>query len=99
MARKRQTTTPHSASSTLVEDRLRARHITYRLEPNFAIDKIAETDGNQVRLIEHRAPPDMVSRYAEQMKAGATLPAIVVNDRAELIDGNTRRLAAIKAGR
>jgi hypothetical protein len=69
------------------------------LEPNFAIDRIADADGNQVRMIEHRAPPDMVSRYAEQMKAGAVFPAIIVNERGELIDGNTRRLAAVKAGR
>jgi hypothetical protein len=41
----------------------------------------------------------MLTRYAQQMKAGAVFPAIVVNDRGELIDGNTRRRAALKAGR
>lgn len=40
----------------------------------------------------------MVKRFAEQMKAGAIFPAIVVNDRGELVDGNTRRMAAVKNG-
>lgn len=52
-----------------------------------------------MRSIEHRAPAPMVKRFAEQMKAGGVFPAIVVNERGELIDGNTRRLAAVKAGR
>ena len=89
----------HAASSVQVEGRLAARHIDYRFEPNFAVDSILETEGHQVRLIEHRAPADMVTRYAQQMKAGAVFPAIVVNERGELIDGNTRRRAAKKAGR
>ena len=41
----------------------------------------------------------MVTRFAEQMKAGAVFPAIIVNENGELIDGNTRRLAALKAKR
>ncbi len=41
----------------------------------------------------------MVTRYAQQMKAGAVFPAIVVNERGELIDGNTRRQAAKRVGR
>lgn len=89
----------HSASSIQVEERLAARHIDYRFEPNFSIDAIVEAEGHQVRLIEHRAPAEMVTRYAQQMKAGAVFPAIVVNERGELIDGNTRRRAAQKAGR
>lgn len=100
MARNRKSAgSPHSASSVQVEERLKARHIDYRLEPNYAIDQIADVDGNQVRLIEHRAPAEMVSRYAEQIKAGAVFPAIIVNERGELIDGNTRKLAALNAGR
>jgi hypothetical protein len=89
----------HSASSVQVEERLAARHIDYRLEPNYSIEGIIDTEGHQVRLIEHRAPTEMVSRYAQQMKAGAVFPAVVVNERGELIDGNTRRCAALKAGR
>lgn len=89
----------HSASSVQIEERLAARHIDYRLEPNYSIEAIVDAEGHQVRLIEHRAPTDMVTRYAQQMKAGAVFPAIVVNDRGELIDGNTRRRAALKAGR
>lgn len=90
---------PHSGSSNQVEDRLRARRIDFTFEPNLRLDGVVAAEGHQVRLIEHRAPAEMVNRYAEQMKAGAVFPAIVVNDRGELIDGNTRRLASIKAGR
>ncbi len=81
------------------EERLRTRMIDYRFEPNLRLDEIILAEGSQVRLIEHRAPAAMVSRYAEQMRAGAVFPAIVVNDRNEVIDGNTRRLASAKAGR
>lgn len=91
--------TRHSASSVQIEERLAARHIDYRFEPNYSIDAIVDAEGHQVRLIEHRAPTDMVTRYAQQMKAGALFPAIVVNERGELIDGNTRRRAALNAGR
>src|SRR5205823_3856296 len=80
----------HSTSSNQVEERLRARHIPFSFEPNLPVDEIGITEGQQVRLIRHRAPPEMVARYAQQMKAGAVFPAIVVNDRRELIDGNTR---------
>ncbi len=89
----------HSASSIQIEERLAARHIDYRFEPNYSVDAIVDAEGHQVRLIEHRAPAEMVTRYAQQMKAGAVFPAIVVNERGELIDGNTRRRAARKAGR
>jgi hypothetical protein len=88
----------HPASSVQVEERLSARHIEYRFEPNYSIESIVEADGHQVRLIDHRAPKEMVARYAQQMKAGAIFPAIVVNERGELIDGNTRRRAALKTG-
>lgn len=89
----------HSASSVQIEERLEARHIDFRFEPNYSIDGIADAEGHQVRLIEHRAPTEMVNRYSQQMNAGAVFPAIVVNERGELIDGNTRRRAALKAGR
>src|SRR5207248_11320158 len=88
----------HPASSHELDERLRARYIAFTLEPNRAVNEIAVTEGQQVRLIGHRAPPEMVARYAQQMKAGAVFPAIVVNHLRELIDGNTRRLASIKAG-
>jgi ParB-like chromosome segregation protein Spo0J len=52
-----------------------------------------------VRLSERRAPAATVARYAEQMKAGAVFPAIVVNDRYELVDGNMRWAAASRTGR
>jgi len=89
----------HSASSVQIEGRLSARHIEFRFEPNYSISGVVDAEGHQVRLIEHRAPTEMVTRYAQQMKAGAVFPAIVVNERGELIDGNTRRRASLKAGR
>lgn len=89
----------HPSASTETESRLEARHIQFTFEPNLRIDQIRDVEGNQVRLLEHRAPTDMVTRYAEQMKSGAVFPAIVVNDRYELIDGNTRWGAAARNGR
>lgn len=88
----------HPSASPQVESRLDARHIDFTFEPNLRVDEIRDVEGNQVRLSEHRAPKDMVARYAEQMKRGAVFPAIVVNDHHELIDGNTRTAAARRNG-
>jgi hypothetical protein len=87
-------TASHPSMSAQIESKLDTRHVAYTFEPNLSIDKIRDAEGNQVRLTEHRAPKAMVDRYAEQMKAGAVFPAIVVNDRYELVDGNTRWTAA-----
>lgn len=84
----------HPSALTQIESMLAARHVSFAFEPNLRIDQIRDVEGNQVRLSEHRAPKAMVDRYAEQMKAGAIFPAIVVNDRHELVDGNTRWMAA-----
>lgn len=84
----------HPSASAQVETKLAARHVMFTFEPNLAIDQIRDVEGNQVRFGEHRAPKGMVDRYAEQMKGGAVFPAIVVNDRHELVDGNTRWVAA-----
>lgn len=89
----------HAATSVQTEEALAARHVDYRFEPNFAINNIVDAEGQQVRLIENRAPAEMVIRYAQQMKAGTVFPAIVLNERGELIDGNTRRRAALKANK
>jgi hypothetical protein len=83
----------HPAASMQIESKLAARHVNFTFEPNLRIDRIRDVEGNQVRLSEHRAPKAMVGRYAEQMKGGAVFPAIVVNDRYELVDGNTRWMA------
>lgn len=92
-------TRDHPATSRQIEAKLAARHIQFEFEPNLNIDAIRDVEGNQVRLGAHRAPKEMVSRYAEQMRAGATFPAIVVNDRYELIDGNTRTAARRRNGK
>jgi hypothetical protein len=84
----------HSSMSAQTENKLAARHVQFQFEPNLDLEKIRNAEGNQVRLSEHRAPKAMVDRYAEQMKAGAIFPAIVVNDRYEIIDGNTRWMAS-----
>lgn len=80
--------------SAQTESRLDARHVSYAFEPNLPLAELRDVEGNQVRRSEHRAPKEMVERYAEQMKNGAIFPAIVVNDRRELVDGNTRWAAA-----
>jgi hypothetical protein len=80
----------HPAQRDHTEDILNARHVSFRFEANLALDQLRDVEGNQVRRSEHRAPKDMVERYAEQMKNGATFPAIVVNENYELVDGNTR---------
>src|SRR4051812_31005456 len=89
----------HPASSPQTEERLRARLLEFHFEPNFPLNALVDAEGNQVRLIENRAPASMVTRYAEQMRTGAIFPAIVVNERNEVVDGNTRRFAAAKLGR
>lgn len=83
----------HPSASTQIESKLSARHLSFTFEPNLHIDQIRDVEGNQVRLSKHRAPKEMVERYAEQMKGGAIFPAIVVNDRYEIVDGNTRWMA------
>ncbi|MFC5745039.1 ParB N-terminal domain-containing protein [Actinomadura rugatobispora] len=83
----------HPAASAQTESKLAARHVRYVFEPNLAIHQIRDVEGNQVRLSEHRAPKAMVDRYAEQMRAGAIFPAIVVSDRFEIVDGNSRWMA------
>jgi hypothetical protein len=90
--------TAHPATSQQIESKLLERQIDFEFEPNVKIKDIRDSEGNQVRRIEHRAPKDQVTRYATAMKNGATFPAIVLNDRREKIDGNTRLEAAIKNG-
>jgi hypothetical protein len=94
----RNSRTTHPAVSQQMEQMLKARTIDFDFEPNVQISEIREAEGNQVRLTEHRAPKDQVAKYAIAMKHGATFPAIVLNDRMERIDGNTRVEAAIKNG-
>ncbi len=86
----------HLSASAQTESKLAARHVHFAFEPNLDISHIRDVEGNQVRLSEHRAPKAMVDRYAAQMKAGAIFPAIVVNDRYEIVDGNSRWMAAMR---
>ena len=84
----------HPSASAQTESKLAARHVPFVFEPNLDVKEIRDVEGNQVRLSEHRAPKAMVDRYAEQMKAGAVFPAVVVNDKYEIVDGNTRWIAS-----
>jgi hypothetical protein len=77
---------------------LKSRGLDYDFEANLAIDEIREVEGMQVRLPEHRAQKDQVTKYATAMKHGATFPAIVLNEQFEKIDGNTRLEAKRKNG-
>ncbi len=94
----RNSRTAHPAMSPQIEQMLRARSIDFDFEANVVISEIRDVEGNQVRLLEHQAPKDQVAKYAVAMKHGATFPAIVLNDRLERIDGNTRLEARIKNG-
>jgi|ERR1022692_3572918 hypothetical protein len=94
----RNSRTAHPAVSQQIEQMLKARSIEFDFEANVQISEIRDAEGNQVRLTEHRAPKDQVAKYAVAMKHGATFPAIVLNDRLERIDGNTRLEARIKNG-
>src|ERR1700761_953532 len=96
MASPRNSRTAHPAVSQQIEQMLKARSIDFDFEPNVQISEIREAEGNQVRLTAHRAPKEQVKKYAIAMKSGATFPAIVLNDRLERIDGNTRLEAFIK---
>lgn len=89
----------HPARSPQTEERLAARHVPFAFEPNLPLTELRDVEGNQVRRSEHRAPEEMVERFAEQMRNGAVFPAIVVNDRRELVDGNTRWAAARRTRR
>ena len=84
--------------SQQIEAKLTERKIDYDFEPNVRIEDIRDVEGNQVRRIEHRAPKERVERYATAMRHGAQFPAILLNDRMERIDGNTRLEAARKCG-
>jgi glutaredoxin len=88
----------HPAVSQQIEQMLKARNIDFDFEPNVKIAEIRDAEGNQVRLREHRATKEQVAKYATAMKHGATFPAIVLNDRLEKIDGNTRLAAREKNG-
>ena len=90
---------PHPARSPHIEERLDARHIDYRFEPNFPVEGLRDAEGNQVRLSQHRAPKQMVDRYVEQMKNDAVFPGIVINAIGEMVDGNTRLAAKRRLGR
>jgi hypothetical protein len=94
----RNSRTAHPAVSQQIEQMLQARSIEFDFEPNVQISEIRDAEGNQVRLTEHRAPKDQVTKYSIAMKHGAQFPAIVLNDRLERIDGNTRLEARIKNG-
>lgn len=95
---QRNTRTAHPAVSQQIEQTLKARNVDFDFEANVKISEIRYAEGNQVRLDENRAPEKQVEKYAVAMKNGATFPAIVLNDRLERIDGNTRLEARIKNG-
>lgn len=94
----RNSRTSHPAMSQQIETKLMERKVDYDFEPNVRIEDIRDAEGNQVRRIEHRAPKERVDRYATAMRHGAQFPAILLNDRMERIDGNTRLEAAKRCG-
>lgn len=94
----RNSRTSNPAMSQQIEQMLTTRGIQYDFEPNVQIAEIRLAEGNQVRLAENRERREQVQKYSVAMKHGAQFPAIVLNDRLERIDGNTRLAARIKNG-
>lgn len=81
----------------LIEAKLQAWNITYEYVPAFNLDDLAVVELAQVRFAEHRINPAQVEEYRQQMIAGATFPPLVVMEPNIVVDGNTRRTAAMKS--
>jgi len=81
-----------------VETLLLRAGIPYEFVPNFKVEDIVLNEGVQVRLGVHRAPKTTVIEYAAQMKAGVPFPGVVLTERYELVDGNTRKAACEQNG-
>jgi len=78
-----------------VEAKLQAWGIEYVYVEEYSLDAIQVVESAQVRDSEHRTDPDTVKEYREQMGAGAVFPPILLMDPNLLIDGNTRKQAAV----
>lgn len=78
-----------------VEAKFLEWNVDYRHEPEFPVDKMRLADWAQVRFEANRAPKDIVEEYRVHMSNGAAFPPIVLMSPDVLIDGNTRRAAAI----
>lgn len=80
-----------------IADLLTSMGIKFVYHADFPVAKIkVSNQDSQVRKASHIAPPKTVSQFANQMKAGAEFPPIVICAATdEMADGNTR-LAAHK---
>jgi hypothetical protein len=81
-----------------VEHILTTWNLRFELVEAIEIASIARVDDQQARSVAHRATPELVAEYHEQMKAGAPFPPIVLRNPRLLLDGNTRLAAAEKLG-
>lgn len=83
----------------LIEAKLQNWNITYEYVPAFDLDQLEVVEVAQVRFAEHRINPAQVEEYRQQMDSGATFPPLVVMHPNIVVDGNTRRAAAMKVRR
>lgn len=81
----------------LIEAKLQNWNIAYDYLPAFDLDQLEVVEVAQVRFAEHRINPAQVEEYRQQMLNGATFPPLVVMHPNIVVDGNTRRSAAMKA--
>lgn len=92
------TTIIRPSADPKVESILQEFNLRYELLEAVELSTIADEPAQQARAIVHRAIPENVEKYYEQMKAGAQFPPIVLREPRILLDGNTRRAAASKLG-
>ena len=80
------------------EAKFREWNLEYRYEPSLPIEDIRVADWAQVRdaSLGHVAPDAEVEEYRQHMANGAHFPPVVLMSPDVLIDGNTRRKAALK---
>lgn len=81
----------------LIEAKLQNWNIAYDYIPAFDLDHLEVVEVAQVRFAEHRVNPAQVEEYRQQMLNGAMFPPLVVMHPNIVVDGNTRRSAAMKA--
>lgn len=86
------------STDSKVESLLRDWNLRFDLAEAVEIDTIVQVSEQQARAVAHRALPENVEQYYEQMKNGAQFPPIVLREPRIMLDGNTRIAAAKKLG-
>lgn len=90
---------PSMARDARTESLLDDWGIEYELDEQFPLARLEIKDSAQVRAEAHRAPRESVEEFTLQMRHGAIFPPLVATKAGTLLDGNTRRAAAVAIGR